>query len=437
MHKKILILVSSVVFSQLLPVGTASATMLSEMTSTENVSLHDSVALVDNVALGDSFGRVDQSKGLKIGDKFTLRPMSRVQEQCDSNVFLTKDNKKADWATTFDVGGEAEMKMDKIHLLAGYIFDMNRYAIYSNQDSYNHTAIAKAGYEFTNFDFIVDNKFKKFSDISGTEVTVRIPRIKNVLSADLVTTKLEKVGFDSGYDFIVEDYLSNDPLTIIDNQTVTYRQAESRRENVFREEFTHQTFPKTSLLAEVDGGFIDYNNNYRPNSYFVQGLAGLKGELFKDSVAALKVGYRFQNYNQSGFNDFSGVVLLGNIAKKFGVKNTVTLSAERSVEESVYDGMNYFVLNNVGLYYVYQHNDKLSLHFAGSFQRNQYPKETTEGGLTATRHDDFLVGACGLRYDIRQWLSTAISYQFTKRQSTFDTFDYVDNLFSWSAAAQF
>ena len=436
MPKKHLILISAAIFLQLFQAGIASATMDSEMTSTENVSLHDSVALVDNVALGDSFGRVEQSKGLKIGDKFTLRPMSRVQEQCDSNVFLTKDNKKADWATTFDVGGEAEMKMDKLHLLAGYVFDMNRYAIYSNQDSYNHTAIAKADYEFTNFDVVVDNKFKKFSDISGTEVTVRIPRIKNVLSADVMSTNLGKVRFDSGYDYIIEDYLSNYPL-ILNGQNLTYREVESRRENVFREEFTHETFPKTSLLAEVDGGFIDYNNNYRPNSYFVQGLTGLKGEVLKDAVATLKVGYRFQDYNQSGYKDFSNVVLVGDIAKKFGAKNTVTLSGERSVQESTYANMNYFVLNDVGLGYVYQYNDKLSLHLGGSFQRNQYPTETTENGLTAKRYDDFYVGACGLRYDIRQWLSAAVSYQFTKRQSKFDTFDYIDNLFSWSAAVQF
>lgn len=410
--------------------------MVSDMTLGDSVSLHDRIALVDNVALGDGFALVDQSKGLKIGDKVTLRPMSRFQMQYDSNVFLTNDDEKGDWVATWDIGAEAEMKMGDVNLLAGYVFDMNRFFEYSNQDSYNHTAIAKADWELTNFDIVVGNKFKKFSDRSGTEDTRRIARRKNVLSADLITTRLEKIGFDTGYDFIIEDYTSDDLLTIR-GQNVTYRDAESRDEHVFREEFTHKTFPKTSLLAEVDGGLIDYDNDYRSDSYFVQGLAGLKGEVFKESVATLKVGYRYQDYDQEFYKDFSGIVLRGDIAKKFGEKNTVSLTAERSVEESVYDDMNYYVLNHIGLGYVYQHNDKLSAHFAGSFQRNQYPTETTEDGVTAKRHDNIYVGACGLRYDIRQWLTTAVSYQFMERDSRFDTFNYVDHLFSWSVAVQF
>ncbi len=436
MSKKPLILISTVIFLQLFLVEIASASMLSDMTLGDSVSLHDRLALIDNVALGDGFVLVDQSKGLKIADKITLRPMSRIQVQYDSNVFLTKDDEKGDWVTTFDVGAEAEMKMGKVNLLAGYVFNMNRFSEYGNQDSYNHTTIAKADWKLTNFDIIIGNKFKKFSDRSGTEDTRRVARKKNILSADLITTRLEKVSFNSGYDFIIEDYTSDDLLTI-HGQNVTYRDAENRKEHVLREEFTHKTFPKTSLLAEVDGGVIDYNNDYHSDSYFVQGLAGLKGEVFKESVATLKVGYRYQDYDQAGYKDFSGIVLRGNIAKKFGVKNTVSLTAERSVEESVYDDMNYYVLNHVGLGYVYQHNDKLSAHFAGSFQRNQYPTETTEDGVTARRHDDIYMGACGLRYDIRQWLTTAVSYQFIKRHSRFDTFDYIDHLFSWSTAVQF
>jgi len=436
MYKRHLALAVSAVFFCLLQAGTAHPGMLSDMTLGDSVSLHDRMALIDNVALGDGFALVDQSKGIKVWDKVTIRPMARIQEQYDSNVFLTKDNEKHDWVTTFDVGTEAEVKMGKVNFLAGYVFGLNRFADYTNQNSNSHTAIAKADWELTNFDIIVGDKFKKFSDRTGTEDTRRIARNKNILSADVITTKNEKISTDSGYDFIIEDYTSDDLLDI-HGEGVSYRDAESRNEHVFREEFTHKTWPKTSLVAEVDGGMIDYKHDYRSDSYFVQALTGVKGQLFKESVATLKIGYRFQDYDQSGYRDFSGFVMRGNIAKKFGVKNTVSFTMERAVEESVYDDMNYYVLNHFGLGYVYQHNDKLSAHFAGSYQFNQYPKETTEDGVTAKRCDDIYMGACGLRYDVRQWLTTAVSYQFTKRHSRFDSFDYVDHLFSLSAAVQF
>ncbi len=122
MSKKPLILIGVVIFLQIFLAEIASASMLSDMTLGDSVSLHDRIALIDNVALGDGFALVDQSKGLKIGNKVTVRPMSRVQVQYDSNVFLTKDDRKGDWITTFDVGTEAEMKAGDVNFLAGYVF---------------------------------------------------------------------------------------------------------------------------------------------------------------------------------------------------------------------------------------------------------------------------------------------------------------------------
>ena len=420
-----------IVFCCLLTGRDASA-LLSDMTIGDSVSINDRLALVDGVALGDGFSLVDGGEGLKLWDMLTIRPMGRIQLQYDSNVFLEENDPKGDWMTTLDLGAEAEMQTGDVLFKGGYVFSMNLFADHDDQSNYNHTAIAKIDWKLTDYEVILQNNFRRFSDRAGTEDTARTSRQKNVTSFDILA-EFNRLSFDTGYDLIIEDYLSDEFVS----GTTTYDDAEDRLEHIFREEVSYRFAPKTSFVAEADFGFIDYDGSFNSDSYFIQALGGLKGQVLPESVTSLKAGFRFQDYDRTGVEDFAGFVARSNTTKKFGVKNTCTLTTERSVNESTYAGMNYYVLQHVGLGYIHQFNDKLSGHLATSFQRNTYPNATTEGGVTAKRWDHLYTGACGLRYDIRQWLTTAAAYQYSQKDSKFSTFDYIDHLISISAAVQF
>ena len=430
--KKGSVLISAIAFFCLLAPQLSFAQLLSDMTLGDSVSINDRLALVDGVALGDGFSLVDGGEGIKLWDIVTVHPMFRIQGQYDSNIFLDEHDEKDDWVTSFDAGAEAEMKLGDVLLKGGYVFNMNLFMDHEEQNSYNHTVIGKIDWKLTDYEIIIQDKYRHFSDRAGTEDTARISRQKNVFSTD-VLAEFNRLTFDTGYDFIIEDYLSND----IVSGTTTYDEGEDRMEHIFREEISYRLLPKTSVLAEVDFGLINYDGNLNSDSYFMQFLGGVKGQLIPDAVTTIKAGLRVQDYDRSTDQDYVGFVARSNTTKKFGVKNTVTLTTERSIYESTYTNMNYYTLTHVGLGYIHQFNDKLSAHSAVAYQFNKYPALTTEDGVTARRHDHNYRAACGLRYDIRQWLSTAIAYQFMQRESRFAGFDYVDHLISVSATAQF
>ena len=416
--KKSFLLITVIAFLHLLAAQISSAEILSDMTLGDSVSINDRLALVDGVALGDGFSLVDGGEGIEVWDLITFRPMFRLQQQYDSNVFLDENDEKDDWITTFDAGVEAEMKMGDVLFKGGYVFNMNLFAEHHNQNSYNHTVIGKIDWDLTDYEVLIKNKYRRFSDRAGTEDTARLSRQKNVLYTDILA-EFNRLAFDFGYDFIIEDYLSND----IVSGTTTYDEGEDRMEHIFRDEVSYRFAPKTSVLAEADFGIIDYDTGLNSDSYFLQALTGLKGQVFPDSVSSIKVGFRWQDYDRAGDQDYAGFVARTNTTKKFGVKDTVTLTTERSVNESTYSNMNYYTLTHIGLGYIHQFNDKLSAHLAGAYQFNKYPAMTVEDGVAGTRRDHIYRAACGVRYDIRQWLSTAAAYQYMQRESRFTTFD--------------
>lgn len=426
------ILTISIFFIFLLLPGHSSAAFLSDMTLGDSVSINNRLALVEGVALGDGFSLVDLGEGFKIWDLVTLHPMFRIQGQYDSNIYLEPRDEKDDWLTSLDLGAEAEMKTGDVLFKGGYVFNMNLFADHDEENNFNHTAIGKVDWKLNDYEVIVQDMYKRFSNRAGTEDTTRVSRQKNILSADLLY-EFNRLSFDSGYDFIIEDYLSDEFIS----GATSYSDAEDRMEHVFREEMSYKILPKTSVLGEADFGIIDYDGSLNSDSYFIQALGGLKGEVLKETVASIKAGFRFQDYDRSGDEDYASFVSRSNVTKKFGVKNTVTLTTERSVNESTYSDVNYYILHHVGLGYIHQFNDKISSHWALAYQHNRYPKQTTEEGYTAHRYDNIYRGAVGLRYDLRDWLSAATAYQYTERESRFGEFDYQDHLLSWSLTGQF
>ncbi|MEA3306031.1 MAG: outer membrane beta-barrel protein, partial [Candidatus Omnitrophota bacterium] len=252
--KKSVILIIAIAFSCLLSPRFSFAQSLSDMTLGDSVSINDRMALVDGVALGDGFALVDGGEGIKVWDMITFRPMFRLQQQYDSNIFLDPNDEKDDWITSFDAGAEAEMKMGDVLLKGGYVFNMNLFMDHNDQNSYNHTAIGKIDWKLTDYEVIISNKYRRFSSRAGAEDTARVSRRKNVLSAD-VLSGFNKLSFDMGYDFIIEDYLSDEFVS----GAVTYDEGEDRMEHIFREEVSYRFLPKTSVLGEVDFGIIDYD----------------------------------------------------------------------------------------------------------------------------------------------------------------------------------
>ncbi len=72
-----------------------------------------------------------------------------------------------------------------------------------------------------------------------------------------------------------------------------------------------------------------------------------------------------------------------------------------------------------------------------SWQRHTYPDPTTRALETKDRKDDFVLVETALRYEMQDWLSTGITYNFRDRDSNLDTFDYENNLVTFDITSVF
>ena len=110
---------------------------------------------------------------------------------------------------------------------------------------------------------------------------------------------------------------------------------------------------------------------------------------------------------------------------------------ERTVNDSTYSDVTYYTTDFVNLGYTHVFTDKISSRIYGSYQRNMYPTETTEGTKTAKRVDNACGAGISLHYDIRRWLSAEIGYEFKEAVGNFQTFSYNDNIATVKVTAGF
>jgi hypothetical protein len=193
----------------------------------------------------------------------------------------------------------------------------------------------------------------------------------------------------------------------------------------------YQLFPKTSILGEYNFGKIIYDNNdTNSDSEYHQYRLGIKGQIAPKLTGLVKAGYKKTDYKNSSKEDFTGFTTFVNVTYSLKERTTLNVYSERGSEESTYSTNSYFEYNKIGLKVDHGLLEKLFLVSGGYYQLNKYPEETTEGSVTAKREDKLWDGSIGLRYEVKEWVNIEANYEFKKRDSKFNTYDYKDNRFT-------
>ena len=364
-------------------------------------------------------------EGVKLGHSI-FHAAYKQEEQFDSNIFLTDSDTKFDTVTLLNPSFGIDLPLRDNIISADYDCDLNFFGKYQKQDHIDHRGRALAEFNFTDYKFITKDVYRHFTDRSGSENTARVKRQTNEFKTD-VSAEFELLGFDVGYINRIEDYLSNEIIY----QSLTYED-KSTVMNIVTAQASYRFMPKTLFLLESDLGFVHYyNSSASPDSWYNETVAGIKGEWFKKINVNFYAGFRYQDYDKSDIidsKDFIGPVLRGGFDYYVTDDDTLGVRLERSIYESTYNNMNYYNVNLLSIDYIHKFSEKLSVTASGLYQINLYPGQSTENGVTAKRYDNFFGGGCGVRYDIRKWLSVEAKYEYKQRLSRFDVFDYIDNL---------
>lgn len=363
-------------------------------------------------------------EGIEIAEILTLHAAFKTGLIFDTNIYLSDKDEKFDMITLLNPSVGLEVPFGDNRFSCDYDIAINLFGRYSDEDYVSHRLRTLTEINLTDFKITLEDIYRNFSDRAGSEDTNRIKRQNNDFRIG-VAAQFDQLGFNLGYTLFVDDFRSKELLY----QTMTYDNKDSIS-NILDTQLSYRFLPKTSLLFEGYWGFITYDSSLSSDSYFIETLLGLKGDLRDNLTVDLKAGFRYQDYDKSELTedkDFISAVARGGIEYYLTDDDIINLNIERSIYESTYNEMNYYNVNFLGFDYTHLFNNKIKGGLFGSYQLNLYPDETIESGVSAKRYDHLFGGGCILRYDIRKWISVQAKYEYKQRESRFSTYNYIDN----------
>ena len=358
--------------------------------------------------------------------KAKVVPWGEIKLQYDDNVFLSENDKKSDFIVTLTPGVTAYLPFSDNLLMFDYHVDFNRFLDNSSQNATNQHVYGGLELNWRDVSFNIYDQFDHAFERPSTEDVTRTKRDDNRAG---ITAKVKKdrLGIQLGYENFKRNYKS-DPV---------YDQYD-RTDNLYSLILTHQTFPKTELLLEYDFDQIRYDHStIRSDGDYHQVLVGAIGQLTPKTTASIRAGYQFRSYKNEGNPDFKTGVIYSDLTHKFSDRNAISLSLYRTAHESTYSTNNYYGVDNISGTFDHFFTTKLLGFITGMYQTHSYPTETTEGGETKKRKDNYYSLGAGLKYYWQKWLTTTLQAEHIIRNSNFGVFDYSENLVTLSAKAVF
>ena len=357
-----------------------------------------------------------------------------VREQYDDNVYLTDTDRREDWITTVSPAVVIEPHLAKHKAMIDYRGAFKFFSTYKQENNYNHISNAAVELLFNKIRFKLDNMFHYFSDRLGAEDVDRIPRTQDY-AGGAITFDLNKMDLSLGFKYKFEGYRSDRPIGAFRGRALTYEDL-VRNEYEGEVEGAFKLWPKTMLLFSGDYGTIRHKTGRKSDSCYFDALTGLRGELTAKSVVEAKVGYRQQNYEDPS-EIFRSVFFKGGLIENFTSRDVLRLDFLRTTNDTIYRNNAYFVSTFFAAAFKHGFTDRFFGDVDVTFQRDNYPTETTEATETAKRKDDIWTGGIGVSYELVEWFAADLRYEYKNRSSKFSTFDYTDNTVSVGVTGTF
>jgi hypothetical protein len=360
----------------------------------------------------------------------TIDPIFSIKHIYDTNIYLAPASERgADNITDLKLGLNINLPLvpeREKDIIASVMYRLDYLAYWKNTgrsrmdhnlNSYFNSKL------FELFNFSVRQHFKRTADPPNTERTALEKRNRNAIGSAL-TYLGHKMSVEGNYQFV------RDAFDNFKNLSKSY--------HILTGSFFWKYLPKTFMFLEYDYCFIDYDNNTtNSNSNSNQIRLGISGDLWLRSFGVAKIGYRNVHYNEKEKKNYQGLALHVDIRWDITQRTRTHVFVTFTSEESTYSINSYFASNLIGLLVSHQLTERLGLNCRGDYIYNKYPAITQEDGKNAKRKDVIWRLKAGLKYEIREWVFSEIQYEFAKRNSVFNNFDYLDNKIWGSIAFTF
>jgi len=342
-----------------------------------------------------------------------LRFMASEDVSYDDNIYLTKDNEKDSFVSTTRVGAdyEANIPGSGLTLSATGLVGYNAYTEDSSKNNYWDTL---GRVEVANEQFKIGDRFLYTSDPANNELTDRAKRINNLGYASFKTSSEKTFGFGVSVDDSFDRYTEAE-----------WQYLNRNRLNAGLQLY-YNVSAKTNFFAEYTYSDITYQDNKLNNSYGNTFGLGVNGQLAPKVTGTAKITYAMRDYDHSlagasNYNDLLGYFAA--LEWKATENDTVRLSGERKMEETLYGVNRYFADTVVSLYGAHKFLDKWTASLTLAWENMDYSREFNG----TKRADDLYTIRPQVDYQFKEWLSAGVWYQFRTRSSDVNWAEYDSN----------
>jgi hypothetical protein len=352
-------------------------------------------------------------------DGIKVTPSIAYTGEYDDNLYRTQFNKRSDYVNTFSPGIAVEATPGNHSIKAGYKLDILKYTSHTNFDTYRHHADLVGIFKFNRVELRLKEDFRKTDDFPTSELTKRVKRNENFLSGGVDYDFIERWGI--GLDFIWGDINNLHPdFDFLDRRTYTFAT------NIY-----YRITAKTRVFAEYDFVRELYRYDHTRTNNRYRGLIGVRGDLTERFNVTGKAGYEHLTFHTAR-NDQDNFVTSIEANYKPVERLGIGLILKRSVENSTFTNNAQYETFSSNLVLTYNFTPKLTILPRGSLGVDQYRESVLNIDRMEKRVDYNYGGGLGIRYTPQKWVVLEGGYDFTRRDSNFNTNDYDDNRVSFT-----
>ncbi|RYE41866.1 MAG: hypothetical protein EOP21_08560 [Hyphomicrobiales bacterium] len=176
-------------------------------------------------------------------------------------------------------------------------------------------------------------------------------------------------------------------------------------------------------IARDDAGFNRDNRGYRLTG-------GLKFELTNVVDGNIFVGYMHRSYKDPRFRDYSGAAYGASIRWSPTRLTTISIDANRSVQETTQLGFRGYISSNFGVRIEHDLTRYIQLNGGLRYDKNNYLVVAGFVPAPIDRDDDLLIANLGAKYTLNRQIAFGVAWDYTKRNSNQPASDYTRNKIS-------
>ena len=355
-----------------------------------------------------------------------LSPFFSERMEYETNVFQVPSHSQGDAVFKTIPGFLADYTFGPHSITLGYRAEILNWVTLTSQDTVHHIGVAQLRLDFPRLYANMRDDFVRTSDPPNTELTGQILSDTNVLAPEVEYRLTSRFAVGANYSWTHVSF--DDPVVAQDL---------NRDEHLWGASVFWKILPKTDLRLNYNYGVKYFEFQTDRNVTRHQVLLALRGDLTAKVSSTFRIGFERRDPDSSFQPGYTGLIMGGDWTYRPSDRTTVTLATDRSVQESTFGDVPFYVTTSGAITVQQQLWTKLVATLRATVGQNNYPTKQTLDGLTDWRQDFFYAYGVGIDYDIRPWLTVGGGYGHVARTSNFNTFNFQDDKFTAKVTLQF